>query len=356
MDLTPKQKLALYQIYDAITAKSRPEIKLGGYAGTGKTVLAKYLSHLFPDFAVCAYTGKAANVLRKRDLAATTIHSRIYRPVYENGSGRLLGFTLHEPEDFAFKGFICDEASMVSKEIYQDMASFKLPLIFIGDHGQLEPVGTEFNLMKKPDIALEEIHRNAGPIARFAEKLRKGFRACANDESDKVFIRSQRYLQESDYLSADQVICAYNKTRVNVNRLIRSALGLKANEPQVNDKVMCLMNNKRMGLFNGMQGYIRGLFEDEYGRLFMDFESDGILYTNIWYDNRFFNTEKPAFDYDSSERPNPFDYAYAITCHKCQGDQWGKVLVLEQVCKNWEHKRWAYTAASRAMETLTWAN
>jgi hypothetical protein len=50
----------------------------------------------------------------------------------------------------------------------------------------------------------------------------------------------------------------------------------------------------------------------------------------------------------------PFDFCYAITCHKAQGDEWNTVLVMEERCKGWEHARWAYTAATRAREKLVW--
>jgi hypothetical protein len=37
---------------------------LGGYAGTGKTTVLLALADALPDFAVCAFTGRAASVLR----------------------------------------------------------------------------------------------------------------------------------------------------------------------------------------------------------------------------------------------------------------------------------------------------
>jgi hypothetical protein len=48
---------------------------LGGYAGTGKTTCLKALAAALPEFAVCAFTGKAAAVIRKRGADASTIHS-----------------------------------------------------------------------------------------------------------------------------------------------------------------------------------------------------------------------------------------------------------------------------------------
>ena len=52
--------------------------------------------------------------------------------------------------------------------------------------------------------------------------------------------------------------------------------------------------------------------------------------------------------------PYDFAYAYAITCHKAQGSEWDKVLVFEEgfPFNQEEHKRWLYTAVTRAKEKL----
>ena len=54
------------------------------------------------------------------------------------------------------------------------------------------------------------------------------------------------------------------------------------------------------------------------------------------------------------ECPYDFAYAYAITCHKFQGSEAPKILAIEEnfpFSKD-EHKRWLYTAATRASEKL----
>lgn len=54
-----------------------------------------------------------------------------------------------------------------------------------------------------------------------------------------------------------------------------------------------------------------------------------------------------------------FDYAYAITCHKSQGSQWDKVVVMDESQvfggrgdREDIPQRWLYTAATRAAEAL----
>lgn len=346
-NLTEQQKWALYQLVNGVRNKKLSQQSLGGYAGTGKTFIVKYLVKFFPNFAVAAYTGKAANVLRKKGINATTIHSRIYRTTFHDQ-----GFDFDLNPDPGCEGFIIDEASMVSQDIYEDLKCYGLPLIFIGDHGQLEPVDSKLNLMEKPDYTLEEIHRNAGDIAKFAEHLRMGLasRGFKGKEGSVGFLPGKA-LDIKTLLEADQVICAFNKTRIAINTQIRSALGF-SDELQVGDRVMCLKNDSGHKIFNGMQGIVRRIYKKR-SRSYMDFEFDGTLFPEICYDPLGFSNDSYTAK-QGKDSPIPFDYAYCITAHKSQGDEWDNVLVIEQQCKNWSHKRWAYTAASRAKKNLKW--
>jgi|SRR5215831_1112673 len=319
---------------------------VGGYAGTGKTTLISVLVQKLPNWAVCAFTGKAANVLRRKGIqGAQTIHSTIYRPYeYDNQ----IFFDLIHPQDFTKQGFIVDEGSMVSKDLDTDLQSFGLPIIYVGDHGQLEPVGSDFNLMLEPMYKLETVHRNAGEIAHFAEHLRKGRSPWTFTDRQKVQIGTVHDIHDEHLIHTDQIICAYNKFRVNTNERIRHHLGKKA-LLELGERVMCLKNNKRLGIFNGMQGTVKKLHKPDM----FDFESDGRMYYYIRYDREQFGKEKTELK-SGWEPPNPFDYAYCVTCHKSQGDEWDNILVYEQVCERWDHKRWAYTAASRAKHSVIW--
>lgn len=352
MRLSEQQKVALYKIYSGIKDDDLKEQTLGGYAGTGKTTLIAKLQKFFPDYAICAYTGKAANVLRTKGMhGASTIHSRIYEPHFENGAV-YFDLKLNPNCD----GFIVDEASMVGSEIYWDLKSFGLPLIFVGDHGQLEPVESDFNLMADPMYKLEEIHRNAGSIARYAEHLRFGYaaRGFKKDTEDKVEFLSNKQVTDDLLMSVDQVICAYNATRCNINKRIRASLGYEEGTVEVGERVMCLKNNRELGLFNGMQGTVLKLYKGKRGANLMDFQFGDTEYRGISLSLKYFGQEKYDNKPMGSKSPMPFDYAYCITCHKAQGDEWDDVLVIEQKCKNWDHRRWAYTAASRARTKLRW--
>jgi len=327
-----------------LLSSRRPVQTLGGYAGTGKTTVIRTLHEELPGYAPMAFTGKAAHVLRKKDILASTIHSAIYYPRHKKG--RQAEFVLRE--EIECNGFIVDEASMVSENLFDDLMSFNKPIIFVGDHGQLEPVGDKFDLMKTPDVTLQTVHRNAGEIAYFAEYVRNGGDpAYWKGTGEQVQIVNTSEMSIEDLMEHDQFICAYNKTRVAVNKDVRKLKGFPARKPVLNDRVMCLRNNHTLGVFNGMQGFVSSVPTGKF-----DFASDGQIY-HVEYTPRQFNkASKPEFV--PKDKTIPFDYCYAITCHKAQGDEWDSVMVLEQKCKLWDHKRWAYTAASRAREKLTW--
>jgi exodeoxyribonuclease V len=353
--LSPEQREVVSELSELIDHK--PKQTLGGLAGTGKTVCTKELKRRHPKFAVCAFTGKAANVLRRKGVQASTIHSLIYKAVEVeriDSKGRAwkeTKFVLRQPFEVAGNGFLVDEASMVTKRLHDDLLSFRRPVIFVGDHGQLPPVGDDFNLMVNPDYRLETIHRNAGPIAHFAKFIRDGedvkdWTSNPHSSSDAVQVVPWSRIAELQGNDPDQLICAYNDTRIALNKFVREGLGLPPDQPVVGDRVMVLQNKNGIGLFNGMQGTIDAIWRDE-----LVFDSQGQQFRVPFYPNQFNSAEKPKFSHGDRV---PFDFCYAITAHKSQGDEWPYVLVIEQRCRLWEHARWAYTAASRARQRLTW--
>lgn len=351
MEFTDEQKSAVRGVLKRID--SDQYVRVGGYAGVGKTTVIRIIEEALRrknrSFAICAYTGKATNVLRRKRMHADTIHGTIYKPQKDHKGN--VYWTLMSRWDLADKrvdGFIVDEASMVSREIHDDLVSFGLPIIYVGDHGQLEAIGTKFNLMENPDFRLEKIHRNAGEIAYFAEHLRKGGEAWNFPCKQKVQLVQESAIQPKHLSSVDQVICAFNRTRVELNAQVREFRRIKYTYVAVGEKIVCLRNNKHQGLFNGLQGIVTKILPNDC----FDFISDGKEFNNIQYHLEQFGQETNNFEF--SDTANPFDYGYAQTAHKCQGDQFGSVIAYEQHCDKWDHARWAYTVASRAMESLIW--
>lgn len=288
---------------------------LGGYAGTGKSTIVARLKALLPTFAVCAYTGKAASILRRKGIEAQTIHSLIYKPCEEEWWDEELEkmmfrryFQLLLPHQLDCQGFIVDEASMVGENIHEHLLTFNRPIIYVGDHGQLPPVmGGVLNFMRNPDYRLETLHRNAGEIARFAEWLRHGRPADAWRAQGKVRLTYDR----GPIWSADQVIVAFNATRVGLNRTARQNLGYPEDQPIVGDKIMCLANNSKLCIFNGMQGVI-----EEINTYELTFRNNEVR-VRVPYNLRSFNLENQQELKNEKIDWVPFDYCYAITAHKC---------------------------------------
>ena len=91
--------------------------------------------------------------------------------------------------------------------------------------------------------------------------------------------------------------------------------------------------------------------DDDFGILDMDRNefSDNKPYLTPQENYRLYKNHKYA-----NLIPKSFTYGYAITAHKAQGSEWDKVLVYEESFPfdKEEHKRWLYTAATRASQKL----
>ena len=107
--------------------------RLFGYAGTGKTTLARHVAeHADGGVAFAAFTGKAAHVMRGKGCKdATTIHSLIYRARGEDENGPT--FVLNDDSSAGKSALIViDECSMVDAEIGRDLLSFDKPVLVLG--------------------------------------------------------------------------------------------------------------------------------------------------------------------------------------------------------------------------------
>ena len=183
--LSQDQADALSAIGSWLKSGKTQYITLGGYAGTGKTTLLAALRQVLkdnrPNMSVSfgAFTGKAAQVLHSklkedkilepRD-SCSTLHSLMY---YSKG-GKDAAPSWTKRENLKYDLLVVDEASMVSEEIWNDLLSFGKPIIAVGDHGQLPPINSSFNLMAEPVLRLERIWRQAAdsPIIELATMAR----------------------------------------------------------------------------------------------------------------------------------------------------------------------------------------
>lgn len=371
LTLTDEQNHAVEVICDWMSADdSCPEYKLGGYAGTGKTTaiksIIKELSHDY-HIIVSAFTGKAVHVLQRKGIAAQTLHSLMYdvKPRLDGTVEFEKRTKLKENPDL----IVIDEASMISVDLYRDLLSFNLRYLFVGDPGQLEPVGDNPDLMAKPDIVLSKIHRQAeqSSIVRLATAVRTGGNIKSFPSDADVSIKDKT-VRASEFVDVDQILCACNATRTSLNAKLRLHYG--RHEPLVlGEKLIILRNNLQYGVFNGMIMFVdeihsgrHSTFRTSYWDVKLHDELGRTFNLPIWQDP----FVEPMFERLRGKTPViprvnkvPLVYAtygYVITTHKSQGSEWDHVMVFDEWMppKVWDMKRWRYTAITRAAKKLTY--
>src|SRR3974377_1967344 len=163
---TPHQDSALKAVADWIQARpgraGTPQVfRLFGYAGTGKTTLARHIAeNVDGEVKYAAFTGKAALVMRNKGCDdASTIHSLIYRTRESDSEQPSFELWDEAPASKA-KLIVIDECSMVDAELGRDLMSFGVPVLVLGDPAQLPPIsGGGFFTDAEPDVMLSEVHR-----------------------------------------------------------------------------------------------------------------------------------------------------------------------------------------------------
>ena len=365
--------------------KDKPQlgsfITIGGYAGTGKTtliaVLRKRIAKLQRGVKVgfVSYTGKAARVLRNKlkeakvilpEDSVGTIHSLIYSPMV-NDKEEIIGWIQKEKIDRNL--IIIDEASMVDETIWLHLLSYKVPIIVVGDHGQLPPISGSFHLIADPELELLEIHRQAknNPIIDLSIQARQNgyIRPGIYGNYVRKFSKEDGDTQESvsdllaNYSPDTLILCGYNRTRKKLNIHIRNTLGFNSPLPQVGDRVICLRNNHEKHIFNGMTGTILKISDETAIWYKTEIQMDGEegIYKGLISKDQFMSDTALNFTNKRSAilAGDLFDFGYALTVHKAQGSQAKRVILFEERFSKMNEeqwKRWLYTGVTRAEEEL----
>jgi exodeoxyribonuclease V len=367
---------------------------VGGYAGTGKTTLLcelrNQINKISPRIKVAflTYTGKASSVLNEKLTKGNytfagdfigTIHKLIYIPItkFDHHLQRqvIVEWRKRSPEELFYDIFIIDEASMVGEEIWSDLTSYGTPIIAIGDHGQLPPVGSSFNLLQKPDFKLTQIHRQAldSPIIQLSILARQQGNIPVNRFfSKEVFKLSWRNPMcrkiWDERITFDQdiiVLCAFNKTRCKLNNIIRDKLSYTHLKPYPGEPIVCLKNNHQLKIMNGQIFKVSWVMPEDYKLNRLTIEYGDEIYESLASSSCFGKDEYDTFPYNKAltefarergfESIDYFDYGYALSVHKSQGSEWNRVVVFEQRTKHWDdeyYARWLYTAITRAKNKL----
>jgi ATP-dependent exoDNAse (exonuclease V) alpha subunit len=361
-EFTPHQDAALRAASDWFKAeRGRTSIfRLFGYAGTGKTTLARHLAQgVDGKVLFAAFTGKAACVMRAKGCpSASTIHSLIYRA--RESDEETPSFDLwHEAPASKAKLIVIDECSMVDAELARDLMSFRVPLLVLGDPAQLPPIqGGGFFTDAKPDAMLTEVHRQAqdDPIVRLSMDIRAG-KALAPGEYGETQVVRRAELDPQRVIGADQVLVGRNATRRAYNARLRERRGFAQPLPMAGDKLVCLRNNRRKGLFNGGLWVVKDKpkARRQILRLHLDPDEElGGRMVKVSVRPECFTGAIDELEWPQRKPYDEFDFGYVLTVHKAQGSQWDDVVLFDESGAFPENReRWLYTGVTRAAKRLT---
>ncbi len=401
-----------------------------GYAGTGKTTVLPFFideSGLnFDQVLFVAPTGKASKVMAKKLFAqgvradCSTIHRAIYRPqamkafmierdleevqtalgiARREGDGDMIKelarrekqlrkdldraydeaapkFQLNSEANLTEKYslIVVDECSMVGEEMADDILSFGVPVLAIGDPFQLQPVGDPPGFCNRgADAALTEVHRQAAdnPIIWASMQVRAGKALQLGSHGDgqlRVLTRKQDDVT-FDIERDVQILVGTHQKRWQITREIRKLSGLHLEGPAAGEIMICNKNSRKYpNLVNGTMLMV----EDDVGKLKsgdVTFEmkvrdEDGNLYEcsciqavieEHYLGKNESTAPKPVVFKAKQQRGNDqIDFGYAITVHKSQGSQWNDVCLHDEsrVFRD-QADQHLYTGITRAAETLT---
>jgi exodeoxyribonuclease-5 len=364
---SPQQEKALAAIRRWLRERDRQVFRLFGYAGTGKTEIAKTIGMEYKYTTFAAFTGKAAHVLKQRGCEpVSTIHKLVYNTTFDKQLGVFVHKLKKRDELASIKLIILDEASMINEELATELLSFGHQILVIGDTFQLPPVdgsGVGYFMHAKPDAMLTEVHRVAAesPILRLAHRVREG-RSLPRIgyRADGLRVTGT----EHDITEHDIVLVRTNDSRHRHNRRLRHLFGFTPRqagkiEPQIGESVVCLRNCYQVeeAVLNGALYQIKSCVHvgnADFPILQLGLTSQYNGRSTVAVPVECFTDKRFGFYRDLQQ----FDYGYALTVHKAQGSEWDSVMLINEPCyfdtlDDKARRRWLYTGITRARRKLT---
>lgn len=419
-------------------AQDFPVLSVGGLAGTGKTALAGQLAdRLGVRVTFGTPTNKAAWVLRhklpqEQRGRCGTYHSLLFRPNSWHSclaSGEIAGElgcqcgNGFEDDECACPRFRCpdarcqssaegcrveghltfekrehagghrdllvlDEASMITEEQVGEIRRFGLPILLVGDHGQLSPVkGSVSPWMLKPDIELLENYRQSeeSGIIRAALTARKlGTIPLGTYGTGAVVMNGSSRPDAYEALAPHRLIPGQQSMMVTWTNSRRSELNRATHAAIADGNPAVIIKGERLtslGTYdcevmkpdnnggwraagwqhkvaNGISGTVLEVLAMSRKTADIVIQLDGHPGEELG------RTVKVVRRIDLGQLGNPkalrpdervasaWDYGYASTVHKAQGSEADKVAVVGQGPSGPDRARWTYTACTRAREKL----
>lgn len=266
---------------------------------------------------------------------------------------------------------VVDEASMISDQVSLDLERTGSRLVYIGDPAQLPPVGARASrdAMGKPHHLLTQVHRQKGgsDVLKLATAIRTADHPEARPTKRKQLLRLEEY---------DQILCWRNATRERVNAEIRRRLGRRDPIiPERGDRLICIKNTKSKDenvrrWMNGEQATVLGVEasrHDDALKLWLS-DDEGVEHEVVSPIVTLggYQAEQQFLDKSWGSSDPAFAYGFAITVHKSQGSEWGRVLLIDESADMiavaarregrdkavQQARQWLYTAVTRASEQV----
>ena len=328
---------------------------INGGAGCGKTIIIKAIcDSLKGDIRLCAFAGKAAARLREATMhTASTIH-------------RMLGW-MGDGNGFAVKTLsgatvILDEASMVSSDLLAEIVKRNPErLVLVGDEAQLPPVGSGqpfhdlVHLLPDCVRTLTTCYRSREAVLSSALAIREGnvppnytksysefyeFISLADARKAHDFILRQVNNGEIDFAD-DVILCCRNGDSAeeplsvkSLNADIKALVNPGDGKIDAGDRIICTVNSSDLDVWNGTTGRCAC------------FDSSRAM----WVELDFPNADGETSVLIPKDKVKDWQLAYALTVHKSQGSQYGKVFfaVARRDSSTLLSRSMVYTAVTRA--------
>ena len=285
--------------------------------------------------------------------------AKTLRSVGINGRAHIIG---QEPKPNPGTILLCDEGSMVGRELLTLCEAAYQAVVLIGDPGQLPPVNDIAVLAQLPGFDLHEVHRQqeGSSILRCAYAARAGtaqWRGSAQQWAPDVLY--------ADYFPLDRatsvpILVWRNSVRLEVTRALRAGLGYDELYLHPGEPLICRTTNREDkvdGLYTNAQFRVVEV-EPANPRLLLiapEGEPDAIQEVTAHMEELDGAYVEPG--------ATPFRFGYVLTVHTAQGGEWPWVAVdLQELLAQRgmsarqgrldESAQWAYTAITRAKEKL----
>jgi exodeoxyribonuclease V alpha subunit len=398
LELDATQRLAV----DSCCNLSNRIVAVTGAAGTGKTTI---LQHVFRNLykkgcevVLCAPTGKAAKrITEATGIEARTIHRLLEYPhpgEIDQKTGKPLVTTdpkRDRKNPVGYKVILVDEYAMVSVEVHRNLLD-AMPnggvIRMFGDANQLQPIESNKRLQKEPSsflkildkfhgIKLETIHRQVDDsnIILNGQRIILGQIPKRTDDfvlkfTDQPVDCLLEFVQDNlldgvDYGTISNQIIAPTKVRWVGTEALNSAIqqllqpatkpytiiarqswsNIEEQRIYIGDKVINVVNNYPLEIFNGETGVVTEFKDD--GGITIDFgDKDVTVPVSL-------EMMGNHGTYYIDPQKN-LDLAYVITTHKSQGSEYNRICyIINRSCSFLLNRKNFYTAISRARTHVT---